>query len=126
MSKKVPEIFECEYQLMTLIWNNKGSIRMRQLVADGFEAREWKRTTIYTMVKRLSDRGVLKFQDGIVTAKFTKEQVQLAKADEFLNKIYDGSITNLMSAFTGKKKLKKAEAEEIQTMLDDYIKNATK
>ena len=80
MSKKVPEIFECEYQLMLLVWKNKKPTRMRQLVADGFEARNWKRTTIYTMVKRLSDRGVLKFEDGFVTAKFSKEQVQLAKA----------------------------------------------
>ena len=123
MSKKVPEIFECEYQLMLLIWNNKKPIRMRQLVAEEYEAREWKRTTIYTMVKRLCDRGVLKFEDGFVSAKFTKEQVQLAKAEEFVDKIYDGKVSGMMSAFINKKKIKKNELEEIQKMLDEYENN---
>ena len=123
MSKKVPEIVECEDQLMLLIWNNKKPIRMRQLVAEGYEAREWKRTTIYTMVKRLCDRGVLKFEDGFVSAKFTKEQVQLAKAEEFVDKIYDGKVSGMMSAFINKKKIKKNELEEIQKMLDEYENN---
>lgn len=126
MSKKVPEIFECEYQLMLLIWNHKKPIRMRQLCAEGYEAKEWKRTTIYTMVKRLSDRGVLKFEDGFVSARFSKEQVQLAKAEEFVDKIYDGQVSGLMSAFISKKKIKKSELEEIQEMLDSYSKNDDK
>lgn len=124
MSKKVPEIFECEYQLMQLIWNNKKPMRMRKLVEAGYELREWKRTTIYTMVKRLSDRGVVKFEDGFVSARFSKEQVQLAKSQEFIDKIYDGEISGLISAFTNKKKISKDEAEEIYQILDGYLKDA--
>ena len=126
MSKKVPEIFECEYQLMLLVWKNKKPTRMRQLVADGFEARNWKRTTIYTMVKRLSDRGVLKFEDGFVTAKFSKEQVQLAKAEEFIGRIYDGKVSNLMSAFISKKKINAEELAEIKNMNSEYEENGVK
>lgn len=124
MSKKVPEIFECEYQLMQLIWKNKKPMRMRKLVEEGYELREWKRTTIYTMVKRLSDRGVVKFEDGFVSARFSKEQVQLAKSQEFIDKIYGGELSGLISAFTDKKKLSKDEAEKICQMLDGYLKGA--
>lgn len=124
MSRKVPEIFECEYQLMQLIWNYKKPMRMRKLVEEGYELREWKRTTIYTMVKRLADRGVVKFEDGFVSARFSKEQVQLAKSQEFINKIYGGEISGLISAFTDKKKISKKEAEEICQVLDEYLRDA--
>lgn len=124
MSRKVPEIFECEYQLMQLIWNHKKPMRMRKLVEEGYELREWKRTTIYTMVKRLADRGVVKFEDGFVSARFSKEQVQLAKSQEFINKIYGGEISGLISAFTDKKKISKEEAEEICQVLDEYLRDA--
>lgn len=120
MAKKVPEVFESEYELMLIIWKNN-PIRMKQLVADAFEVRQWKRTTVYTMIKRLGDRGIVTFEDGVVTAQYSKDEVQLSKAVDFMDKIYDGKVSNLMSAFVDKKEISKDEATEIKKMLDDYL-----
>lgn len=120
MVKKVPEVFECEYLLMRIVWANE-PVRMRKLVADSYDIKQWKRTTVYTMIKRLSDRGIVTFKDGFVTSNYSKEEVQISKAVDFIDKTYDGSISDLMSAFVKKKEINKNEALEIKSMLDKYI-----
>lgn len=120
MVKKVPEVFESEYELMLIIWKNN-PIRMKDLVAMAYDVRQWKRTTVYTMVKRLSDRGILTFEDGIVTAQYSKDEVGLSKAVDFLGKAYEGRISGLMSAFVDKREIDKEEAAKIKSMLEEYL-----
>lgn len=120
MIRSVPEVFECEYLLMKIVWDSE-PVRMRKLVADAYEVKQWKRTTVYTMIKRLSERGIVTFKDGFVTSNYSQNQVQMSKAVEFIDKTYDGSISELMSAFVDKKEIDKKEALEIKELLDKYI-----
>ncbi len=122
MEKTIPEIFNSEYVLMELIWNEDGSLPMRQLLADALEYVGWQRTTVYTMVKRLSERGVLFFEDGIVTAMFTKEQVQLDKARTFVEQYFGGKLSNLVGVYAGKKKIRKDDAAAIREIMKNYSK----
>ena len=121
MEKQVPEIFESEYLLMHLIWD-EGSVRMRDLTAIALAVHGWQRTTVYTMIKRLSERGVVDFTDSVVTPLFTKEQVQLAKAREFVDYYFDGKVSALLEAFADRKKIRKDDAARIREIMKHYAK----
>ena len=121
MEKTIPEIYSSEYQLMEFIWE-EGSVPMKQLLADALEYVGWQRTTVYTMIKRLSERGAVSFEDGVVTALVTKEQVQLDKAKSFVEEYFDGKVSNLLNAFAAKKKIRKDDAAAIREIMSKYSK----
>ena len=121
MEKQVPEIFDSEYQLLSLIWN-ESPVRMRDLVREANEVYGWQRTTVYTMVKRLSERGVLDFNDSMVAPLFTREQVQLAKAKDFVDFIFGGSLADVVEVYAAKKKMKKDDAARIREIMKNYSK----
>lgn len=80
-------VFDSEFELMNMIWDNN-PIRIRELIEKAEQERRWKRTTVYTMIKRLSNRGVVKYEDRFVTALFCRQDIQLMKISEFIRKYY--------------------------------------
>ncbi len=77
----VPKVFESEYRLCLILWENE-PIRSSELVQLCRERLGWKPTTTYTVIKRLSERGVLKNENSVVTSLVSKDQVQAAEIDE--------------------------------------------
>lgn len=90
-NKILPVIHECEWGLIKIIWEHQGSIKMRKLIKEGYDQYGWARTTIYTMVKRMSDRGILVFDHEIkiVYAKYTKDEYRRDKLRKFVTMYYD-------------------------------------
>ena len=88
---EVPKIFESEYRFCLILWE-KEPIRSSELVALCRERLGWKPTTTYTVIKRLSERGVLKNENSVVTSLITKEEAQAAEIDEMVEKRFEGSI----------------------------------
>lgn len=82
----------------------------------------WKPTTTYTVIKRLSERGVLKNENTIVTSLVSKDEVQAAEIDELVEKTFEGSLPAFIAAFTRHRKLTREEADEVQEMIDRYRK----
>ena len=121
MEKGIPEIYSSEFVLMKFIWP-EGSVSMKQLLSDALEYVGWQRTTVYTMIKRLSERGVVTFEDGVVTALVTREQAELSKARAFVDEYFDGKISNMLSVFAAKKKIRKDDAAAIREIMKDYSK----
>lgn len=80
-------VFDSEFELMNMIWDNN-PIRIRELIEKAEQERRWKRTTVYTMIKRLSNRGVVKYEDRFVTALYSRHDIQLMKISEFIRKYY--------------------------------------
>ena len=80
----------------------------------------WKPTTTYTVIKRLSERGVLKNENSVVTSLITKEEAQAAEIDEMVEKRFEGSIPAFLAAFTKRRRLSKKEIDEVQEMIDRY------
>ena len=64
----------------------------------------WSRTTTYTVIKRLSQRGVVKSENAIVTSLVSKDEVQAAELDELMEKTFEGSVPAFIAAFTGHKR----------------------
>ena len=116
-----PKVFESEYRFCLILWENE-PIKSSELVNLCKEQLDWKPTTTYTVIKRLSERGVLKNENTIVTSLVSKDEVQAAEINEMVEKTFEGSLPAFVAAFTKHQKISEAEIEEIQQMIDRYRK----
>ena len=117
-----PKIFESEYRFCLILWEHE-PIKSTELVKLCKEQLGWKPTTTYTVIKRLSERGVLKNESTIVYALVTKDQVQAAEIEEMVEKTFEGSLPAFVAAFTRYQKISEKEIEEVQRMIDQFRKN---
>ena len=108
----IPKIFESEYRFCLILWENE-PISSRKLSELCKEKLGWSKTTTYTVIKRLSDRGVVKNENTIVTSLVTKEQVQTSEVEELVEKKFEGSLPAFVAAFTKSKNLSDSDVEEI-------------
>ena len=118
---ETPKVFESEYRFCLILWEN-APIKSSELVKLCQEKLGWKPTTTYTVIKRLSERGVLKNENTVVTALVTKDQVQAAEIDEMVERTFGGSLPAFVAAFTKNRKLSEKEIDEIQLLIDSYRK----
>ena len=116
-----PKVFESEYRFCLILWEHE-PVKSSELVALCKEQLGWKPTTTYTVIKRLSDRGVLVNENTIVRALVIKEQVQAAEINEMVEKTFEGSLPAFIAAFSKHKKLSEKELDAVQQMIDDYRK----
>ena len=117
----VPKVFESEYRFCLILWEHE-PIKSSELVNLCREQLGWKPTTTYTVIKRLSERGVLKNENTIVSALVTKEQIQAAEIEEMVDKTFEGSLPAFVAAFTRHQKISPKEIEEVQRMIDRFRK----
>lgn len=110
---------EMEQRFANLIWE-KAPIKTRDLIALCAEKFNWKRTTTYTMLKRLCDRQIFVNDNGEVKILLEKENFLAEKGEEFLEETFEGSLPRFLSAFTRRKKLSKKEIQEIQQLINEY------
>ena len=116
---EIPRIHESEYRLCLILWEHE-PIKSKELVRLCQEQLDWKSTTPYTVIKRLSERGILKNENTIVTALVSKDQVQAAEIDELVDKKFEGSLPAFVAAFARHQKLSASEVDELQAMIDRY------
>lgn len=120
-----PKIFESEYRFCLILWEHE-PVKSSELVALCKEKLGWKPTTTYTVIKRLSERGVLKNENTVVTSLVSKDEVQAAEINEMVEKTFEGSLPAFIAAFTKHKKLSDAEIDAVQQMIDYYRKEEGK
>ena len=116
---ETPKIFESEYRFCLILWENE-PINSTKLAKLCNERLGWSRTTTYTVIKRLSQRGVVKNENAIVTSLVSKDEVQEAEIDELVEKTFEGSMPAFIAAFTKRKNLSQDDIAEIRQMLDEY------
>ena len=112
---------EAEYRLMNIVWE-KGPLPAMELAGICLEQYDWKKSTVYTMLKRLGDKGVLTFEEKVVTALIPKEQVDRMESQALLEKAYRGSVPDFFAAFLQDRKLTREEAVRIQKMTEEAMK----
>ncbi len=112
-----PKVFESEYRFCLILWENE-PVKSSELVKLCKEQLGWKPTTTYTVIKRLSERGVLKNENTVVTSLVTKEQVQAAEIDEMVEKTFEGSLPAFIAAFAKRQDLSEEEVEEIRRIIE--------
>lgn len=114
---ETPKIFESEYRFCLILWENQ-PVSTVQLVKLCQEQLGWKRTTTYTVIKRLAERGVLTNENGTVTALISKEDAQGYEIDQLVEKKFEGSLPAFIAAFTRRSNISESELDEIQLMID--------
>ena len=112
-----PKIFESEYRFCLILWENE-PIRSTELAKLCKERLDWSKTTTYTVIKRLSDRGVIKSENAIVTSIVSKEEAQLSELEELMDKKFEGSLPAFIAAFGHRQKLSDAEIAEIRRIIE--------
>lgn len=114
-----PKVFESEYRFCLILWEHE-PVRSRDLVSLCEQQLGWKPTTTYTVIKRLSERGVLKSENSIVSSLITKDEVQAAEIDELVEKKFEGSLPAFVAAFTKHRRITAEEIDEVQRMIDRF------
>ncbi|MDR2736432.1 MAG: BlaI/MecI/CopY family transcriptional regulator [Gracilibacteraceae bacterium] len=112
------KLFDAEYRFITIIWEVE-PINSTELVKICRDRLGWKKSTTYTVLKKLSERGVLQNVDTIVSTLVTHEQVQKYEGESLLNRAFDGSLPTLLATFLQDRKLSAGEAEELRRMIED-------
>lgn len=115
------KLFDAEYRFMCLLWEHE-PVNSTELVGLCLEGFKWKKSTTYSMIKRLSERGVLKNENAIVMALVKKEDVQKYESEVLLEKTFDNSLPMFLTAFLRDKKLSKAEGEKLKKMIEEATK----
>ena len=112
-----PKICESEYRFCLILWENE-PIKSTELAKLCKEKLGWSKTTTYTVIKRLCERGVIQNENTIVTSIVSKEEAQLSELDEMVDKKFEGSLPAFIAAFGRRQSLSDAEIEEIRRIIE--------
>lgn len=113
----IPKIHEGEYRFCLILWEHE-PVTTVELAKLCDKELGWKRTTTYTVIKRLGERGVLKNEGGTVTSLVSKDDAQSYEIDDLLEKKFEGSLPAFLAAFTKRQDVSEAELDELQAMID--------
>ena len=108
-----------ETRFAELIWDNEpmGSGELVKLCAQELN---WKKSTTYTVLKKLCDRGIFANEDGVVRSLYNKEQFYAAQSRQYVEDTFQGSLPAFMAAFSAGHKLSEKELKEVQALLDSW------
>lgn len=115
------KLFDAEYKFASIVWDNEpiNSTELVKLCADKLG---WKKSTTYTILKKLSERGILQNKDAVVTALVKLEEVQKYESNALVEKSFDGSLPKFLTAFLGERKITEQEAEELKQIIEEAVK----
>jgi len=113
-----PKIFESEYRFCLILWEME-PVRSMELARACKERLGWSKTTTYTVIKRLGERGVLKNENTIVSSLISKEEAQLGELEELMDKKFEGSLPAFIAAFGRRQALTQEQIEEIRRIIEE-------
>ncbi len=110
-----------EAKFADIIWQNE-PIASGELVKLCEADLGWKKSTTYTVLKKLCERGIFQNEQGTVTSLISKEEFNSLQSEKFVEETFEGSLPAFIAAFTRRKKISEKEIDEIQMMIDMYRK----
>lgn len=116
---KYYKLTDSELKFTELVWEHQ-PITSGELVKLCERAFLWKKSTTYTVLKKLCDNNILQNENAVVTARLTKDNYFANQTTRFVEDTFGGSLPKFLTAFIGNNKLTKKEAEELKKLIDDY------
>ncbi len=113
------QLGEVEARFADIIWQNE-PIVSTALVKLCEEHLQWKKSTAYTALKRLCEKGIFRNQQGIVTSTISKTDFCAAQSEQFVKKTFGGSLPAFLAAFTARKRLTPEEVKQLREMVAEY------
>lgn len=119
MIEQEVKLFDSEHRLAEIVWDREpvGSGELARLCK---EQLGWQRTTTYTVLKKLCERGVLRNESATVTALVKREAIQHSESKRLLEKLFDNSLPGFIAAFMGESKITEEEADRLKRLIDSY------
>ena len=114
---------EMELRFARLIWE-RAPVPSGELVTLCRDTFGWKKSTTYTMLRRLCDRGIFQNQGGQVTARMSEEDFQAAQGEQFLQESFGGSLPRFLAAFSRRAKLSQEDVQELERLFVAYREDA--
>ena len=108
-----------ESRFADIIWTNE-PVATTELVKLSEAALGWKKTTTYTVLKRLCDKGIFKNEKSVVTSVISKDEFYSVRSEKFIDETFGGSLPAFLAAFTKRKSLTKEEADELRRIVADF------
>lgn len=102
-----------------IVWQNE-PLTTKELVALCEKELKWKRTTTYTVLKKLCERGIFKTENSTVTALISRDEFYSIQSERFVEETFKGSLPAFLAAFTSRKKLSAKEVIELRRLVDEY------
>ena len=112
------KLFEGEYKLMEVLWD-AGAVNSTHLVELCREKLGWNKSTTYTVLRRLKNKGALRHENTVVTPVLTREEAIRAQGEELVERV--GGLSLFMTAFLSGRKLTREEAEELKRLIDEKM-----
>ena len=106
-----------ETRFAEIIWQRE-PVSSTELVKLAAAELDWKKSTTYTVLRRLCERGIFQNQDGILTSLISKQDFYAVQSEQFVEETFSGSLPAFLAAFTTRKKLSDAEIHELQKLID--------
>ena len=113
------KLCESDFRFMTVIWEHE-PLHSGELVELCQQVLGWKKSTTYTVLKKLCERGFAKNEDTVVSALIPREQVQAYESEHFVERAFDGSLPGFLAAFLGVKTISRQEAEQLKRLIDEH------
>ena len=116
---EVPKIFESEYRFCLILWGHEpvNSTRLVELCKNQLG---WSKATTYTVIRRLSERGVVKNENATVTALISKEEAQKHRLEEMMEETFEGSMPAFLAAFSKSRRLTRNEVDQLRTFIENF------
>ena len=113
------KLYDAEYRLMEIVWE-KEPLSSTELYKACLPRLGWKKSTTYTVIRKLSERGFLQNEDSVVRALVSKGECQAEESDYFVERTFGGSLPKFLTAFLGNRKISEQEAEELKRLIDSH------
>lgn len=110
-----------ESQFAEIIWEQE-PVASGELVKLAGEKLDWKKSTTYTVLRKLCDKGIFKNEDSIVTSILNREQYYGRQSKQFVSETFSGSLPHFIAAFAGEEKLTKKEIDSLKALVEMYEK----
>ncbi len=108
-----------ESKFADIIWENE-PISSTELSKRSEEILKWKKSTTYTVLKRLCDKGIFQNNKGTVTSLISKQEFYSLQSEKFVEETFEGSLPAFLAAFTARKNLTADEVAQLRKMIDEY------
>ncbi len=108
-----------ESHFADIVWKNE-PIHSRELIKICEKELNWKRTTTYTVLKKLCNRGILQIQEGTITSLISKAEFYAIQSEKFVDETFNGSFPAFFNAFSSRKKLTSEEIAQVREMIDSF------
>lgn len=113
------KLCESDFKFMSVIWSNE-PISSHDLVIKCNDELGWKKSTTYTVLKKLCERGFAKNEGSVITSLVAKEDVQEYASNKFVENSFGGSLPSFLASFFGGRKISEKEANELKRLIDNY------